>query len=92
MSANNSPNGGKVHVSEDDARRVAEGARQRKWDNATFVRDLFLGNLQLDLIHPYPDPDEFVSDECREFLAELKQFLETEVDSEKIDRDWKIPD
>jgi len=92
MSANTSPNGGKVHVSEDDARRVAEDARQRKWDNATFVRDLFLGNLQLDLIHPYPDPDEFVSDECREFLSELKQFLETEVDSEKIDRDWKIPE
>ena len=26
------------------------------------------------------------------FLAELKEFLETEVDSEKIDRDRKIPD
>ncbi len=92
MAANTSPNGGKVNISEDDARRVAEDARQRKWDKATFVRDMFLGNLQLDLIHPYPDPDEFISDECRTFLAELKQFLETEVDSEKIDRDWKIPD
>jgi len=92
MPENTSPNGGKVHVSEDDARRVAEDARQRKWDNATFVRDLFLGDLKLDLIHPYPDPDDFISDECKAFLAELKQFLETEVDSEKIDRDWKIPD
>ncbi len=92
MTANTSPDDGKVQVSEDQARRVAEDARQRKWDNATFVRDLFLGDLKLDLIHPYPDPDEFISEECRTFLAELKQFLETEVDSEKIDRDWKIPD
>ncbi len=92
MAANTLPHGGKVHVSEVEARRVAEDARQRKWDKATFVRDLFLGNLKLDLIHPYPDPDEFISDECRTFLDELKQFLETEVDSEKIDRDWKIPD
>src|SRR5690606_4520579 len=58
----------------------------------TFVRDLFLGDLRLDLVHPYPDPDEFISDDCRAFLAELREFLETEVDSEKIDRDRKIPD
>ncbi len=92
MAADSSPTGGKVHISVDDARRVAEDARESKWDKATFVRDMFLGDLQLDLIHPYPDPDEFITDECRTFLIELKQFLETEVDSEKIDRDWKIPD
>ncbi len=90
MAANTSSSG-KRHVSEDEARRVAEDARQRKWDNATFVRDLFLGDLKLDLIHPYPDPDQFISDDCRAFLAELKQFIETEVDSEKIDRERKIP-
>ncbi|MDH3297150.1 MAG: acyl-CoA dehydrogenase family protein [Gemmatimonadota bacterium] len=92
MVANTSPSDGKVQVSEDEARRVAEDARQQKWDNATFVRDMFLGNLRLELIHPYPDPDEFISDECRAFLAELKHFIETKVDSEKIDRDRKIPD
>ena len=91
MAANTSSSG-KVHVSEDEARRVAEDARESKWDNATFVRDLFLGDLKLDLIHPYPDPDEFISDDCRAFLADLKQFIESEVDSEKIDRERKIPD
>jgi alkylation response protein AidB-like acyl-CoA dehydrogenase len=84
--------GGKVHVSEEEARRVAEAAREAGWADHTFVRDLFLGDLQLDLIHPYPDPDEFIGEECRAFLAELKELLETEVDSEKIDRDRKIPD
>jgi alkylation response protein AidB-like acyl-CoA dehydrogenase len=91
MAANTSSSG-KVNVSEDEARRVAEDARQRKWDNATFVRDLFLGDLKLDLIHPYPDPDDFISEDCRAFLGELKEFIETEVDSEKIDRERKIPE
>ena len=82
----------RVHVSEEEARRVAEAAREAGWADHTFVRDLFLGDLQLDLIHPYPDPDDYVSEDCKAFLAELKEFLETEVDSEKIDRDRKVPD
>lgn len=82
----------RADVSEEEARRVAEAARQEKWEDATFVRDLFLGDFRLNLIHPYPDPDEFISDRCRAFLAQLEEFLRTEVDSEQIDRDRKIPD
>jgi alkylation response protein AidB-like acyl-CoA dehydrogenase len=81
----------RVHVSEAEARRVAEAAREKKWEKATFVRDLFLGDFKLGLIDPYPDPDEFVSDRCRAFLEELTAFLRT-VDSEKIDRERKIPE
>ena len=84
--------GGKVHASEDEARRVAEAARQSEWEKATFVRDLFFGDFRFELIDPYPDPDEFISEGCREFLAELRDFLRTEVDSEEIDRDRKIPE
>ncbi len=80
----------KVHVSEEEARRVAEAARQKKWDKATFVRDMFLGHFRLDLIDPYPDPDDFVGERCRDFLAELTAYLRT-VDSEAIDRNRKIP-
>ncbi len=81
----------RTHVSEEEARRVAEAARQKDWENATFVRDLFLGDFQFDLIHPYPDPDELIGDRCRAFLAELREFLRTEVDSERIDRERKVP-
>ncbi|MGI9037275.1 MAG: acyl-CoA dehydrogenase family protein [Gemmatimonadota bacterium] len=91
MSADSPQAGTRVDVSEAEARRVAEAAREDKWADATFVRDMFLGDLQLELIHPYPDPDEFIGDDCRAFLAEMKEFLETEVDSEQIDRDRKIP-
>ena len=58
----------RVQVSEAEARQVAEAARQKKWDKATFVRDMFLGDFRLDLIDPYPDPDEFIGDKCRAFL------------------------
>jgi len=84
--------GGRVHASEDEARRVAEAARESEWENATFVRDMFFGDFRLDLIDPYPDPNEFISDGCRKFLDELRVFLRTEVDSEQIDRDRKIPE
>lgn len=82
---------GKVHVSEAEARKVAEGARESRWGGATFLRDLFLGDFRLDLVHPYPDPKDFIGERCRQFLDELGAFLRTEVDSEKIDRDRKIP-
>ena len=82
----------RAHVSEEEARQVAEAARQKDWENATFVRDLFLGEFRLDLIHPYPDPDELIGDRCRAFLAQLREFLRTEVDSEEIDRERKVPE
>ncbi len=83
---------GGTHVSEDEARRVAEDARESNWENATFVRDLYFGDFRLDLIDPYPDPNDFISEKCRTFLTELRRFLRTEVDSEKIDRDRKVPE
>ena len=39
-------------VSADEAREVAEAAREQEWAAPSFVRDLFLGRLRLDLVHP----------------------------------------
>src|ERR1041384_1929722 len=44
-------------VSADEAREVAEPAREQEWAAPSFVRDLFLGRLRLDLVHPYPEQD-----------------------------------
>src|SRR2546428_12905125 len=44
-------------VSAAEARDVAEAAREAEWAAPSFVRDLFLGSLRLDLIHPYPEQD-----------------------------------
>jgi len=47
-------------VSAAEAREVAEAAREQEWAAPSFVRDLFLGKLRMELIHPYPEsaPDD----------------------------------
>jgi hypothetical protein len=74
-----------------EARQVAEGARQKEWEGAAFVRDLMNGRLRLPLVHPGPDPDELIGDEARAFIAKLEAFLAERVDPEMIDYDRKIP-
>ncbi len=70
---------------------MAEGAREAEWGRATFVRDLFLGRFRADLIFPYPDPDQYIDERARSFIEELTVFLRDEVDSDRIDREGKIP-
>ena len=40
---------------EKDAMDVAESSRETEWEKPSFVGDLFLGKLNLDLIHPFPE-------------------------------------
>ncbi len=42
------------NVTEREAMEVAEAAREKEWKQPSFMRELFLGNFRLDLIHPYP--------------------------------------
>ena len=81
----------RTHATEAEARQLAESARQQEWGDHTFVRDLFLGDLRLGLVHPYPDPEEHIREPARAWIEELREFLRTEVDSEQIDRERKIP-
>ena len=82
----------KQKVSAEEAREVAEAAREEQWAAPSFVRELFLGNLRMDLIHPYPeqDPDEVAR--AKPFLNKLERFLREAVDSDRIDREGEIPD
>jgi alkylation response protein AidB-like acyl-CoA dehydrogenase len=79
-----------AHVSELEARAVAEASRETSWTQPSFVRELFLGSLQLDLIHPHPEPDPEERKRAAEFEAKLDAFLD-EVDAEQIEADAKIP-
>lgn len=69
---------------------VAEGAREKQWRTNTFLRDLFLGDLRLDLIHPFPAPLE-ERPAFRAFLDDLEQFLREEVDPVAIDAAGDYP-
>jgi alkylation response protein AidB-like acyl-CoA dehydrogenase len=80
------------HVSETEARAVAEASRETSWTAPSFVRELFLGRLDLGLIHPYPEPDREEQARAHEFMETLEAFLKAEVDPEEIERDAKIPD
>ena len=41
-------------VTEVEARAVAEAARETDWAKPSFAKELYLGRLRLDLIHPHP--------------------------------------
>src|SRR5438067_271630 len=78
-------------VSAQEAREVAEAAREKEWTAPSFVRDLFLGRFRLDLIHPYPEQDPDEVRRAQPFLENLERLLR-EVDSDRIDREGEIPE
>src|ERR1051325_9925238 len=80
-----------AHVTETEARDVAEAARESEWSGPSFVRDLFLGRFRLDLIHPYPATDPTEEARAKPFIDRLREFLE-HVDSDMIDRTGEIPE
>ncbi|HEX6351005.1 MAG TPA: acyl-CoA dehydrogenase family protein [Candidatus Dormibacteraeota bacterium] len=77
--------------SAEKSRQVAESARQREWTQPSFGKELFMGRLRLDLIHPYPRPRPDEVEKGEAFLGRLADFLDS-VDPLQIERDSKIPD
>ena len=78
-------------ATEQEARDVAEAARESDWTEPSFLRELFLGRLRLDLIHPFPPENDVETENARPFMEKLRAVLET-VDSDAIDRDGHIPE
>src|SRR4029079_8861881 len=77
-------------ATEQEAREVAEAARETEWEAPSFVRELFEGSFRLDLIHPFPAPNPDDLAKARPFMERLEKFMAT-VDSDAIDREGKIP-
>jgi alkylation response protein AidB-like acyl-CoA dehydrogenase len=78
-------------VDEQEARQVAEAARETEWVQPSFVRELFLGRLRLDLIHPPPVQDPEEKRRAAVFHQKLYDFAKT-VDGEEIERTGRVPD
>jgi alkylation response protein AidB-like acyl-CoA dehydrogenase len=78
-------------VTERESLKVAEASRQAEWAQPSFMRELFLGNFRLDLLHPYP-PAREERPEFAAFYARLKEFLQHEVDSAEIDATGEYPE
>jgi alkylation response protein AidB-like acyl-CoA dehydrogenase len=79
-----------VEVSEREAMEVAEASREKEWTRPSFMREMFLGNLRLDLIHPFPAPapqrPEFAA-----FYNALKELLKELGDPAEIDSTGEYP-
>jgi alkylation response protein AidB-like acyl-CoA dehydrogenase len=78
------------NVSEQQARQVAEAARESEWRKPSFGKELFLGRFRLDLIDPWPT--EQPRPDADEFLRKLGEFSRDEMDGAQIERDARIPD
>lgn len=79
------------NVTERDSRRLAEESREQTWVRPSFGKELFMGRLNLDLIHPHPQPTPEEKAKGEAFLARLEAFLRT-VDPLEIERNGRIPD
>ena len=79
-------------ISETQAREVAEQAREAQWRQPSFGKELFLGRLRLDLVHPHPSGLPEAAERGEAFLARLREFCESQIDAAMIERDAQIPD
>jgi len=78
-------------ASEAEARLVAESARETEWSKPSFVRELFLGRLRLDLIDALPAPEPEEQARFAAFMARIRTFART-IDDHEIERTGRIPE
>jgi alkylation response protein AidB-like acyl-CoA dehydrogenase len=80
-----------TEVTEQQAREVAEAARETEWTRPSFAKELYLGRFDLSLIHPHPAQAPEDVDRGEKFLAELRAYCET-MDGNRIERESLVPD
>ena len=81
-----------TNVTYEQSKQIAEESREANWEKESFGRELFLGNLRLDLIHPQPELPAEAVEKGEAFLDTLRTFLKEKVDPLQIEREAKIPD
>jgi len=79
------------HATEQEAREIAEAARETTWQRPSFAKELYLGRFDLDLIHPHPQgsADDVARGEA--FLKELRAVC-VRIDGRAIEREAVIRD
>ncbi|MFI5085793.1 MAG: acyl-CoA dehydrogenase family protein [Actinomycetales bacterium] len=80
-----------THVTEEQARQVAEEARETEWNRPSFAKGLYLGNFDLALIHPHPQGTPADAERGDAFLARLDVYCRT-MDGSRIEKDSLVPD
>jgi len=81
----------RAEVTERDARKVAEAARETGWARPSFAKEVYLGHFRPELITPHPRPEPELAARGEAYLTTLEAFLRT-VDGRAIEREALIPD
>ncbi len=76
----------------EQSKQVAEDSRETEWKQPSFGREMYLGNFQLELIHPQPKADPERVREGEEFLGRLRAFLTERVDPLEIEETARLSD
>jgi hypothetical protein len=76
----------------EESKQVAEESRESEWKLPSFGRGMYLGDFQLDLIHPQPEVDPARVQEGEEFLKRLRAFLTERVDPLAIEENARLGD
>ncbi|WP_309075692.1 acyl-CoA dehydrogenase family protein [Paenarthrobacter sp.] len=87
----NSLTAASVNATAEEARAVAEAARETEWNRPSFAKGLYLGSFDLSLIHPWPQARTDDVQRGEEFMARLVTFAKT-MSGRAIERDARIPD
>ena len=78
-------------ASEQEARDVAEAARESEWAQPSFLQELFLGRFRPEIIHPFPADDPEETARAKPFFDALRSYLER-YPSDDVDRAGEIPE
>ncbi len=70
---------------------LAESSRDPLDERGSFASNLFIGRFDFDRIFPWPEQSAEDRAAGEPFLAELKAYLEANVDADEIDRTGEIP-
>jgi len=70
---------------------LAESSRDPLDERGSFASNLFIGRYDSDRIFPFPEQSAEDRAAGQEFLAELRAYLEANVDADEIDRTGEIP-
>ena len=79
-------------ATEQEAREVAEAAREEHWEKSSFAQALFDGTLAVSLIDPLPPPDPDEQARARDFLTRLEAYAAEHLDGDRFDREEWVPD
>ncbi len=82
----------KMSQAQRSALELTEAARDIPGVKRGFCGGLFLGQFNLDALHPYPQQSVEDRDQGDAFLHSLEKFLHEHVDPDEIDRTGEVPD